>query len=100
MKQDIFNQYVDKVTNLFEIDKGTLFSKTKKREVVDARHLLYYLCSKRPMRIGYIQKYMCENGYNIQHPSIIYGIKVTDARLSEDRDYVKIVSQIDKSVNI
>ena len=46
------------------------------RERVDARHLLYYLCSKRPMRITYIQKYMKANGYNINHSSIIHGINV------------------------
>ena len=57
MKQDVFNQYVDRVTDLYQIKKFELFSKSKKRELVDARHLLYYLCAKRPMKLIYIQKY-------------------------------------------
>lgn len=100
MKQDVFNQYVDKVVKLFKIEKALLFSKSKKRELVDARHLLYYLCAKRPMRINYIQKYMSENGYEIQHSSVIHGISTTESKLKEDKDYVTIVSQLDKAVHI
>ncbi len=36
-----FNQYVDKVCYLFNIDSDILFTKTKRRDVVDARHLRY-----------------------------------------------------------
>lgn len=100
MKQDVFNQYVDKVVNLFKIERDLLFSKSKKRELVDARHLLYYLCAKRPMRVNYIQKYMAENGYEIQHSSVIHGISTTEKRLKEDKDYVTIVNQVDKAVHI
>lgn len=100
MKQDVFNQYVDKVVNLFKIERNLLFSKSKKRELVDARHLLYYLCAKRPMRVNYIQKYMAENGYEIQHSSVIHGISTTEKRLKEDKDYVTIVNQVDKAVHI
>jgi chromosomal replication initiator protein len=100
MKQDVFNQYVDKITNLFTISKDELFSKSKKREFVDARHLLYYLCSKRPMRLNYIQKYMTDAGYNIQHSSVIHGIGVVECRLKVDSDYIAIVKEIEKAVFI
>ena len=74
MKSDVFNQYVDRISELFKIEKKDLFIKSKKQELVDARHLLYYLCSNRPMKLIYIEKYMEENGYNIKHNSIIHGI--------------------------
>jgi chromosomal replication initiation ATPase DnaA len=100
MKQDVFNQYVERVVDLFSINKDDLFSKSKKRELVDARHLLYYLCSKRPMRINYIQKYMTDSGYNIQHSSVIHGIGVIEERLKIDADYVSIVKEFEKAVFI
>jgi len=100
MKQDVFNQYVDKVVELFRINKDDLFSKSKKRELVDARHLLYYMCSKRPMRLNYIQKYMLDNGYKIQHSSVIHGIEVIEERIKVDNDYVVIVKELDKAVFI
>ena len=100
MKQDVFNQYVERVSDLFNIKKEDLFSKSKKRELVDARHLLYYLCHQRPMRINYIQKFMNENGYNIQHSSIIHGINVVSERIKSDNDYVAVFKDVQKSVFI
>lgn len=100
MKQDVFNQYVERISHLFNVSEEELFSKSKKRELVDARHLLYYLCSQRPMRINYIQKYMNDKGYVIQHSSIIHGIKVIEEKLKNDNDYVSIVKDIQRAVFI
>ena len=100
MKHDVFNQYVDRVTELFGLKKEDIFSKSKKREIVDARHLVYYLCSKRPMRLNYIQKYMADNGYIIQHSSVIHGISSVENKLKSDDDYVSIVKEVDRAVFI
>ncbi len=94
MKKKIFKQYVDRVCFLFNVDKELLFSKTKRRDVVDARHLLYYLCSQRPMRLVYIQEYMSDNGYEINHSSIHHGISVTKDKMESDKDYVSDVSPL------
>ena len=100
MKQDVFNQYVERVTDLFGVSKEDLFSKSKKRELVDARHLVYYLCAKRPMQLTYIQKYMKENGYDIQHSSVIHGIASIEEKLKNDKDYKSIIQEIDRAVFI
>lgn len=100
MKEDVFNQYVERVIDLFGLKKEDLFSKSKKQILVDARHLLYYLCFTRPMQVMYIQKYMNANGYLIKHSSIIYGISVLEKRIAEDNDYLSIVKDIEKAVYI
>jgi chromosomal replication initiator protein len=100
MKHDVFNQYVERVANLFELDKQDIFSKSKKREFVDARHLIYYLCAKRPMQLTYIQKYMAENGYIIQHSSVIHGIASVKEKIKLDKDYAAVVKEIDRAVFI
>jgi chromosomal replication initiation ATPase DnaA len=100
MKQDVFNQYVDRVSDLFSVSREELFSKSKRRELSDARHLLYYLCAKRPIQISYIQKYMKECGYQIQHSSIIHGIKSIEEKVDKDKDYLSIVKDINKAVFI
>lgn len=100
MKHDVFNQYVERVSDLFGVSRDEMFSKSKKRECVDARHLVYYLCNKRPMQITYIQKYMREAGYEIKHSSIIYGIASVEQRMEEDRDYVSIVKEVERAVFI
>lgn len=100
MKHDVFNQYLERVANLFELDKADIFSKSKKREFVDARHLIYYLCAKRPMQLTYIQKYMAENGYIIQHSSVIHGIASVKEKIKLDKDYAAVVKEIDRAVFI
>jgi chromosomal replication initiator protein len=100
MKQEVFNQYVDRVVDLFGITKEAIFSKTKKREVVDARQLIYYLCAKRPMQITYIERYMNEAGYEIKHSSIIHGISAVEKKIAEDKDYVSVVREVERAVFI
>jgi chromosomal replication initiation ATPase DnaA len=100
MKLDIFNQYVDRITELFNISKEEFFSKSKRRDIVDARHLLYYLCHKRPMSLSYIQKFMRESGYAIQHSSVIHGINIVTGRVKDDSDYLQVVKDIEKAVFI
>lgn len=99
MKKQIFNQYAQKIADLFGVDKQELFVKSKKRDLVDARHLLYYLCFHRPMKLISIQNFMDENGYNISHPSVIHGINTVEQRVAEDADYTSIIKSIEKSVN-
>lgn len=94
MKAEIFNNYVQEVNNLFGIESEELFEKSKKRRVVDARHLLYYLCYTRPMRLRYIQDYMAENGYSVGHSSILHGIDQVNKKIEQDRDYKKVIERI------
>ena len=94
MKIRIFNQYVEKVTKLFGIEKDELFQKSKKRKVVDARHLLYYMCYNRPMRLRYIQDYMSENEYEVGHSSILHGIAQVERKIIEDGDYISVIDDM------
>lgn len=100
MKSDIFYQYVERITELFRITKEELFSKSKRRDIVDARYLLYYLCYKRPMSLSYIQKYMLENDYQIGHSSVIYGVNTVIEKVKNDSDYMQVVKDIQKAVFI
>tara|TARA_R110002020_G_scaffold389467_1_gene600107 strand:+ start:1164 stop:1463 length:300 start_codon:yes stop_codon:yes gene_type:complete len=98
MKKEIFNQYVEEVAQAFEVRASDIFTKTKERTKVDARHLLYYLCKKRPMRITYIQKYMESRGYKINHSSIIHGISQIEEKITEDKDYTDLINRIEECI--
>jgi len=100
MKEDIFNQYADRVCSLFDITREQLFSKSKKRNLVDARHLLYYLCYSRPMQVSYITTFMNNNGYIIQHSSIVHGVSIIKSKMKADRDYAQIIKDTEKAVFI
>lgn len=94
MKQEIFKMYADRIQKLFGITEEQLYSKSKKRDLVDARFLLYYLCYIRPMQINYIQKYMTDSGYKIEHSSIIHGISIIQDRIKTDKDYSLTINKI------
>lgn len=100
MKEDVFNQYVDRVLDLFNITKEEFFSKSKKRNLVDARQLVYYLCAERPMQITYIQKFMYDNGYKVVHSVIVHGINAMKQRVKDDKDYSSIIKEINRAVFI
>jgi chromosomal replication initiation ATPase DnaA len=94
MKRNIFNDYVEQVVELYGITKGELFQKSKVREVVDARHVLYYLCYNRPMKLKYIQKYMSEAGYDIGHSSVLHGIQAVTNLVQSDEDISFIIETL------
>lgn len=100
MKKEIFNSYVQGIVSTFNITKEELFSKSRKRELVDARQLLYYLCAERPMRISLVQECMVENGYDTKHSPIIHGIESMRKKLKEDPDYRVLVHRLEDSVTI
>ena len=64
--------------NNFHITLDEMFDKTRKRECVDARQMLYYLCMERPIRISYIQRFMAEHGHQLYHSTIIHGYKKSE----------------------
>jgi chromosomal replication initiation ATPase DnaA len=96
MKNEIFNDYVERIVDVYKIPKEEIFSKIKRMEVVDARHMLYYLCLKRKIPVSYIQRYMDMNGYVIGHSSIIHGIKSIDSKVKEDTDYKQLIKNLEK----
>ena len=98
MKQDIFNTYIEKVCDIFNVDEKILFKKVKRQDVVDARHLLYYLCSERLMKGVYIMEYMAEKGYIIDSSSIRYGINAVKKRARKDKDYKIFIKNIKNEI--
>jgi chromosomal replication initiation ATPase DnaA len=98
MKREIFNRLADLVCEYMDIPREDLFKKSKKRTLVDARHLLYYLCSTRPMEMPYIIEFLNENGYSSRHQPINHGIRETAKKLREDPDFNFIVNRIRERV--
>jgi chromosomal replication initiation ATPase DnaA len=96
MKFELFNQYASEVCKVFNVYEGDIFKKNKEASIVDARYLLYYLCSKNKIQITYIQKYMKERGYDIPHSTIHYGINQVKRKVHEDKDYQIVIDRISR----
>ena len=55
MKRDIFDVYATAIAKKFHITLDEMFAKNRRRDIVDARQMLYYLCMERPIRVSYIK---------------------------------------------
>lgn len=89
-----FNEYANKISIAFDVPKERMFTKTKVKRVSDARQTLYYLCHTKPMTMAYIKDFMSENGYNVAHSSVQYGISQVKKRMKDDamlRDLVNFM---------
>lgn len=100
MKLEVFNKYVDNIVELYGVKKDDLFTNTKRREIVDPRHLLYYLCKRRGISFTYLKIYMNMYGYKINHSSYKNSITYAENRIAEDEDYLYVVKKIENSVFI
>jgi chromosomal replication initiation ATPase DnaA len=98
MKKQIFNHFIKSITKLFDITEGEMFAHSKKRSIVDARQLLYFLCALRDMRYSTIQEYLKERDVDVSHTTIIHGVKQMQLRMNEDRDIASIISTINRSI--
>lgn len=88
------NGFVDIISSQLNVNPNDIFKKDKRKNIVNARHILYYLSKKRNISIVEIENFMNENAYKIEHSSIIYGIGKVDSRYRSDRDYRFILKKI------
>ena len=87
MKKDIFDAYASAIADQFHLSLDQMFTKTKRRDIVDARQMLYYLCMERPIRISYIQRFLEEHGHTTTHSTIIHGYKKAKELIESDQDF-------------
>lgn len=94
MKRDIFQDYVDKVTDHFGISREQLFAKRRDQSLVDARHTLYFLSNQRGITNTYIKSYMSEYGHDIGLSSIGHGVKRMTNEIKNDPDYATLIDKL------
>ncbi len=93
--KNIFDSYANAVAKQFHLNLDEMFNKNKRRDLVDARQMLYYLCMERPIRVSYIQRFMASHGCDLNHSTIIHGYKKAKLMVEQDEDYKAIVNTIE-----
>lgn len=93
-KKEVFDHYATAVAKRFHLELDEIFNKNKRRDLVDARQMLYYLCMERPIRVSYIQRFMSEYGCDVYHTTIIHGYKKAKEQIDKDPDYKDVVETI------
>lgn len=94
MKKQVFNHYVDVISREFGVSKKLIFTKTKRRDIVDARYMLYYVCKAKDFEISYIVNYMIQGGYDITHSTIIHGIDIMTDKINSNEQVKQLAESI------
>ena len=94
MKKQVFNHYVDVIANTFDMKRNAIFTKSKLRGIVDARHMLYYVCNEKEIEVSYIISYMAENGYKITRQSIVHGISKMQEKIKLNDNLKQLAESI------
>jgi chromosomal replication initiation ATPase DnaA len=100
MKQELFNQYVEWVSKIFNLPKEVIFSKSREQSTVEARHMIYYLCHERGISLKSIKNYLLEYKYSIHNPALLYGIRKMKIKVQSDDDYSVLTDRIQRGVSI
>jgi len=94
MKRDIFDVYATAIAKKFHITLDEMFAKNRRRDIVDARQMLYYLCMERPIRVSYIKRFMEEHGHTVTHSNIVMQYKKAKKLIDNDSDFKKLINDI------
>ncbi len=94
IKLDKFNKNVSYILENMGLSKSELFKTSKKQTIVDARQILFYVCKQDGMSISYIQKYLKDNGFDVEHSTIIHGINKITGLVQKDKDLKQFVKNV------
>ena len=94
IKLDKFNKNVSYILENMGLSKSELFKTSKKQAIVDARQILFYVCKQDGMSISYIQKYLKDNGFDVEHSTIIHGINKITGLVQKDKDLKQFVKNV------
>ncbi len=94
IKQDQFNKNVSSILEKMGVEKRELFKHSRKQHLVDARQILFYKCKEDGMKITYIHKYLKDNGFEVEHSTIIYGINKIKRLIKEDKDLKNFINNV------
>jgi|TARA_R110000796_G_scaffold18221_15_gene55318 chromosomal replication initiation ATPase DnaA len=98
MKKPIFEQYATQVAKHFHLSMDSLFEKSKRRNQVDARQVLYLLCMERPIQLILIKQYLEDHGYVVPMSTISHGYERAKKLVESDEDYAHVVNEIKNNV--
>lgn len=100
MKRELFDAYVDKISEFYGISIDKLFTKHVGKEASDARQMIWWMCYNRHIKPMYIVKHNERYGLVVAHSTVTHGILAFESRIQKDDDLLKIISKIENSITL
>ena len=94
MRKKQFNQILVQVEEIMGISKNVFLEKSKNRDHVEARDLLFYLCNQNNMRATTIQNFCHDLGYETDTSQISRGKFKIEKLISKDKEWSNLIKSI------
>ena len=89
-----FDMVVESTAEFFHINPDAIFSKSRLRDIADARQMIMYLCKKHTS----LSSTAIGAKLNRQHATVLHGINTITDRLSISNELAETVATIEKSL--
>lgn len=91
-----FDMIVEHTAEYFRLNPDVIFSKSRLREISDARQMIMYLCKKHTG----LSSTSIGSKLNRQHATVLHGIASIEDRLQYSKELAETVASIEKVLNI
>ena len=94
-RQITFDLIAETVCSQYHVDMASLYGKSRKREVADARQLVMMLAKKHTK----MSSTNIGMKLNRNHATVLYACKTIEERISVDKDYRALVDAVERKFN-
>tara|TARA_R110000824_G_scaffold21748_14_gene80830 strand:+ start:6212 stop:6538 length:327 start_codon:yes stop_codon:yes gene_type:complete len=97
----LFNNVVELVSHYTQVEEDELFTKSRKKALVDARYVIIFICRQLGIKQVYIQRFFKLKGFDVHYTTLFHAYHrieddVDDDELLEDMINI-IISKIRQS---
>ena len=89
MNHQLFTTLVELVSHFTQVDEDELFSKSRKKALVDARYMIIYIARQLDIRLIYIQRYFKLKGFELHYTTLFHACK----RVEQDKEKDEYVQE-------
>ena len=94
MNHQLFTNIVDLVSHFTQVNEEEIFSKSRKKALVDARYMVIYIARQLDIRLVYIQRYFKLRGFELHYTTLFHACK----RLEKDKQDDMFLSELVDSI--
>jgi len=92
-------EILKEIANVFQVDPEDIFSKTRKREIVDVRKAYYFMCkqfTKQSLEsIGYVNEEFSQN-----HATVLHAIRTCNIIRQQSLEYDTLCKMVEGKIKL
>jgi len=88
MNPKLFTAIVELVSEFTSLNETEIFSKSRKKALVDARYLIIYIARQLDIKLVYIQRFFALKGFELHYTTLFHASNRIEQDIKDD-EYVK-----------